>query len=197
MEALTRDTVAEACSREQFFDELVRKSYRQSFSLACRLTGNVAEAQDLVQESYVRAYRFFSRYDDSLPFTSWLYRIMANVNIDRARRRSRLKTMSLDQAGADGATSWDLPDSERGTENAIFDRALDGPLQSGLMSLNHQFRTAVLLADVECLGYEEIAEIMGTSVGTVRSRIHRGRRHLRNYLMRHHAAAYGSMANEL
>ena len=197
MFTLTRDKVESAADRELLFEELVRKSYRQSFSLACRLTGNAAEAEDLVQESFVRAFRFFHRYDRSLPFTSWLYRIMGNANIDRARRKARIKTMSIDQAGVDGTSRWDMPDTAAGPDRRVLSAALDGPIQKGLMTLNAEFRTAVLLADVEGLGYDEIAEVMHTSVGTVRSRIHRGRRQLRTYLVKHSPQTYGSLCDDL
>lgn len=149
-----------------------------------RLTGNQAEAEDLVQESFLRAFRFFHRYDEGLPFTSWLYRIMTNAHIDSVRRRGRLKTTSLDQSGLDGNTTWEIADEDASPEIPLMSRELDEPLQLGLMSMSADFRVAVLLADVEGMAYEEIAEVMQTSIGTVRSRIHRGRRQLREYLRR-------------
>lgn len=122
---------------------------------------------------------------------------MGNANIDRARRKSRIKTMSIDQAGVDGTSRWDMPDTAAGPDRQVLALALDGPIQKGLMTLNSEFRTAVLLADVEGLGYDEIAEVMHTSVGTVRSRIHRGRRQLRSYLVKHSPQTYGSLCDEL
>lgn len=108
----TRDRTASVGDRTLLFEGLIQDSYKQAYGLAYRLTGNVAEAEDLVQESFVRAYRFFHRYDETLPFTSWLYRIMTNAHIDMVRRRGRIKTTSLEASGTDGATTWDLPDSE-------------------------------------------------------------------------------------
>ncbi len=166
------------------FEGLCRTTYRQAYGFAMRLTSQSAEAEDLVQETYVRAFRFFHRYDENLPFSSWLFRIMTNVHIDMIRRRGRMKTTSLNQSmNADGAT-WDVADQNSHADAALLERSLDEPIQLGLKSMTPEFRIAVLLADVEGMAYEEIAEIMNTSVGTVRSRIHRGRKQLRDYLNR-------------
>lgn len=162
----------------------MRDTHRQAYGLAVRLTGNSTEAEDLVQETYVRAFRFFHRYDDGLPFTSWLYRIMTNVHIDMVRRKSRLRTVSLEQAGGTEGKTWDLPDASMNADETIGHEGFGDLLQLGLKAMTPEFRMAVVLADVEGMAYEEIAEIMETSVGTVRSRIHRGRKQLREYLDR-------------
>lgn len=160
----------------------MRETSRQAYGMAYRLTSNPHEAEDLLQETYVRAYRFFHRYDESLPFTSWIYRIMTNIHIDTVRKKSRLKLVSIEQGGVDGNQSWDLPDENAAADSNLMESSLDENLQLGLKAMSPDFRTAVVLADIEGLSYEEISEIMGTSVGTVRSRIHRGRRQLRSYL---------------
>jgi RNA polymerase sigma-70 factor (ECF subfamily) len=178
--------------QSRLFESLMRQSSRQAYALAYRLTGNSTEAEDLVQDTYVRAFRFFHRYDTSMAFTSWLYRIMSNAHIDQVRRRGRLKTTSLDQSGADGNSTWDLADDAARPDEEMVNASLAEPVQKGLLSMNVEFRTAVLLADVEGLAYEEIAEVMKTSVGTVRSRIHRGRLQLRKYLMKHAPNTYRS-----
>jgi RNA polymerase sigma-70 factor (ECF subfamily) len=182
---------------EETYENLVRTHYRQAYTFAFRLTGNSAEAEDLVQESFLRAYRFFGRYDAALPFTSWLYRIMANVHIDLVRRRGRLKTTSLELSGPDGETQWEFADRESAPDREMLANCLAEPVQRGLLAMTPEFRTAVLLADVEGLAYDEVAAIMGTSVGTVRSRIHRGRRQLRVYLLAHAPSTYGELAHDL
>jgi RNA polymerase sigma-70 factor (ECF subfamily) len=176
------------------FESLMRDTYKSAYTLAYRLTGNAAEAEDLVQEAFIRAYRFFHRYDDRLPFTSWLYRIMTNAHIDSVRRKGKLKLTPLD---SDGGNNWDLPDQNAGPERLMLQDQLEEPMQKGLLAMTSEFRTAVLLADVEGLAYDEVAEIMGTSVGTVRSRIHRGRKQLRNYLVKHAPKTYGGLKREL
>jgi len=195
--SVVREKSASVGDRSNLFESLIRDSYKQAYGLAYRLTGNVAEAEDLVQESFLRAYRFFHRYDESLPFTSWLYRIMTNAHIDMVRRRGRLKTTSLEASGTDGTTTWDLPDQEASPDRLMLANALDEPVQKALTSMTPEFRTAVLLADVEGLAYEEVAEIMRTSVGTVRSRIHRGRKQIRTHLLKHAPQTYRSFCDEL
>lgn len=183
--------------RSALFESLIRDTHKQAYGLAYRLTGNASEAEDLVQESFIRAYRFFHRYDEALPFTSWLYRIMANAHIDVVRRKGRLRTTSLEGAGSDGTGTWDLPDKDASPDRSMLESALEEPVQRALMAMTPEFRTAVLLADVEGLAYEEVAEIMRTSVGTVRSRIHRGRKQLRSYLLKASPDTYRSYCNEL
>lgn len=164
------------------FEQRMRDSYRQVYSLALRLSGNTQEAEDIVQESYLRAFRFFHKFDTSLSFTSWMFRILSNVHIDSARKRNKFKTCSLDRPNSLTESGWDIPDSTGSPDTMIEENQLEDTVQLGLMSMSYEFRTAVLLADVEGLAYEEIAEIMKTSIGTVRSRIHRGRIQLRQYL---------------
>lgn len=168
--------------RRAMFERRMSDSYRQAFNMAYRLTSNRAEAEDLLQETYVRAYRFFHRYDDNLPFTSWLYRIMTNIHIDAVRRHSRLRTVSIDQTGTDSGQAWELADEQSRSDSSLMEDQLDEPFQLGLKAMTPEFRMAVILADIEGMSYEEIALIMETSVGTVRSRIHRGRKQLRAHL---------------
>lgn len=184
LSALFKPRVADTCSSSEQFQTLLEQSYKQAFNLAMRLTGNHADAQDLVQETYIRAYRFFHRYDRSLPFTNWLYRIMSNAHIDSVRRRGRIKTTSIEQPSLNGSTSIDVADLDSSPDKEMLDSMMGEHLQAALMTMTPDFRTAVLLADVEGLAYEEIAEVMKTSVGTVRSRIHRGRRQLRASLLK-------------
>lgn len=190
LNALFKQKVAETGHSKELFEELLDRSNKQAFNLALRLTGNHTEAQDLVQETYIRAYRFFHRYDTSLPFTNWLYRIMSNAHIDTVRRRGRLKTTSLDQPSSTGATPMDVPDVHSSPDKTMLEDMMGEHVQSALMTMTPDFRTAVLLADVEGMAYEEIAEVMKTSVGTVRSRIHRGRKQLRSTLLKNCPEAY-------
>lgn len=178
------------------FEEQLRNSYRQAYNFAYRLTGNAADAEDLVQETYVRAFRFFHRYDEGLPFVNWLCRIMSNAHIDSIRKKSRIKTSSIDQQTTVGAPLQELPDYDSMPDRRILDQALNEHLQQGLVSISPEFRMAVLLADVEGLEYEEIAQVMNTSIGTVRSRIHRGRKQLKRFLVTR-SPEFARLANEL
>ncbi|MCS7207940.1 MAG: sigma-70 family RNA polymerase sigma factor [Fimbriimonadales bacterium] len=172
------------------FDELVHRYYQQAYNIAYRLTGNVADAEDLVQEAFLRAYRFFDRYDRSMPFMNWFNRILTNLYIDEYRRRGRLRTVSIDEAfstedGEEG-TPLDLPDLTPNPLEVALSKEYIEAIHEGLQQLSPEFRVAVVLADMEGHSYEEIAEIMNTSIGTVRSRIHRGRKQLRDQIKKRH-----------
>ncbi len=194
--ALFKARTAERTSKD-LFEALLEKSYKPAFNLALRLTANHAEAEDLVQETYLRAYRFFHRYDQSLPFTNWLYRIMSNAHIDSMRRKGRLKTMSLEQPSATSTAAIEVADTDATADRPMMDEMMGEHVQNALMTMTPEFRTAVLLADVEGMAYEEIADVMKTSVGTVRSRIHRGRKQLRVSLMKGCPELYRSVQSGL
>jgi RNA polymerase sigma-70 factor, ECF subfamily len=182
------------------FDALVRRCHRQAYNIAYRLSGNHADAEDLTQEAFVRAYRFFDRYNRTMPFENWLYRIISNVFIDEMRRRPRVKAHSLDQPLTGGSVESEIclevPDLTSDPETMMLQVELDEPLQMALNALPVDFRQAVILADVEGLSYEEIAETMGCSLGTVRSRLHRGRKMLRKRLQLEPGGAFAALGRE-
>jgi len=192
MQLVSQQTLASsapALTKAAEFESLVHRYQNSVYSIALRMTGNPHKAQDLTQEAFVRAYRAFDSYRRGTSFDKWLYRIVTNLYIDEVRRRKRTPyTESLDQpiSTHDGGTiERELPDSSTSPEE-VFDRThLDGRLQQALESLPPDFRMAVILCDIEGFSYEEIAQIMNTSIGTVRSRIHRGRRALREKLAPH------------
>jgi RNA polymerase sigma-70 factor (ECF subfamily) len=147
------------------------------------MTGNHEDAEDLAQEAYLRAYRSFGTYNRTLPFESWFFRILSNLFIDLLRRRPKQSPLSLDQPVGDEEGEEHLllqvPDEKSDPQDQLMEQVLDERLQTALARLSEPFRVAVLLCDVEGKTYEEIAEIMQSSIGTVRSRIHRGRMQLR------------------
>ena len=170
------------------FDNLVQRYHKQAYNIAYRLTGNHADAEDLTQEAFVRAFRFFGHYRRDLPFENWLYRIMSNLFVDELRRRPKAKIHSLDNPVASGDLSGDnnayleIPDSRDSPERVVLHEELDEQIQKALNTLPPDFRTTVILADIEGMSYEEISETMRCSLGTVRSRLHRGRKMLRSRL---------------
>jgi RNA polymerase sigma-70 factor (ECF subfamily) len=183
----------EAISANAEFEQLMRGAYRQAHSVAYRLTGNQVDAEDLLQESFVRAFRFFHRYDRSLPFLSWMYRIISNAHIDMVRRRNKLKPSSLDHGGKDGDQALEIADLSFCPGVELIRSSYSDCVQKALNAMNPEFRMAVVLSDVEGMSYEEIAAIMETSIGTVRSRIHRGRTQLRGFLLKLQPETYGRM----
>ncbi|MCL5102750.1 MAG: sigma-70 family RNA polymerase sigma factor [Armatimonadetes bacterium] len=169
------------------FDTLVQRYHKQAYNIAYRMAGNHADAEDLTQEAFIRAFRFFGQYRRELPFDSWLYKIMSNVFIDRLRRKPKAKIRSLDQpvVTEDGEAQFDVADTSAGPEECLISHEMDSRIQAALDTLPDAFRLAVIYADIEGLSYEEIAEATKTNIGTVRSRLHRGRRLLRNKLKKY------------
>lgn len=175
------------CARQQEFEALYHKNRQRAYNLAYRLLGNRAEAEDVTQDAFVRAWHSFSQYDRARPFESWLMRIVTNLVIDRRRRQKRVNICSLDApaaSGMDGSSILlELPDSSREPECLLMADTYEESLQHALSLLPPRYREPVLLADVEELSYEEIAALLNCPVGTVRSRIHRARLMLRDTLM--------------
>ena len=168
------------------FEQLLERTQRQAYNIAYRMTGNRDDAEDLTQEAYLRAYRSFGTYNRQLPFESWFFRILSNLFIDLMRRKPKQKPLSLDQPVGDDEGDDNLllqiADDNANPERNLMDTVMDERLQVALATLPEAFRTAVMLCDVEGKSYEEIAQAMGSSIGTVRSRIHRGRTMLRRLM---------------
>ena len=158
------------------WEAVVREHSARVYRLAYRLTGNTHDAEDLTQEVFVRVFRSLDSYVPGT-FEGWLHRITTNLFLDMARRRQRIRFEGL----ADETESR-LGGSEPTPAQAFDDRHLDGDIHAALMALAPEYRAAVILCDIEGLSYEEIAATLGVKLGTVRSRIHRGRAQLRQAL---------------
>jgi RNA polymerase sigma-70 factor (ECF subfamily) len=160
------------------WDELVRQHADRVYRLAYRLSGNQHDAEDLTQETFIRVFRSLQNYQPGT-FEGWLHRITTNLFLDMARRRARIRMEALPE-------DYDrVPADEPNPEQIYHDSRLGPDLQAALDSLPPEFRAAVVLCDIEGLSYEEIGATLGVKLGTVRSRIHRGRQALREYLAAH------------
>jgi RNA polymerase sigma-70 factor (ECF subfamily) len=155
------------------WDEVVRTHGQRVYRLAYRLTGNQHDAEDITQEVFVRVFRSLATYTPGT-FEGWLHRITTNLFLDLVRRRARIRFDAL----ADDAHDR-MPGREPTPAQAYDDTHLDPDIQAALDALSPEFRAAVVLCDIEGLSYEEIAATLGIKLGTVRSRIHRGRSQLR------------------
>ncbi|HSP60256.1 MAG TPA: RNA polymerase sigma factor SigE [Ornithinimicrobium sp.] len=160
------------------WEEIVREHSARVYRLAYRLTGNPHEAEDLTQDVFVRVFRSLDSYRPGT-FEGWLHRITTNLFLDRVRRRQRLRFDALTEE-----LSARLPiRAAAGQPEEAYEMNHLGPdVQAALMALPPQFRAAVVLADIEGFSYEEVARTLGVKMGTVRSRIHRGRALLRQSL---------------
>jgi RNA polymerase sigma-70 factor (ECF subfamily) len=158
------------------WDEIVRDHSARVYRLAYRLTGNRQDAEDLTQEVFVRVFRSLSSFQPGT-FEGWLHRITTNLFLDQARRKQRIRFDALPEDFSDRLPGL-LP-----TPDAEYVRDLfDADIEAALNELSPEYRAAVVLCDVEGLSYEEIASVLEVKIGTVRSRIHRGRSMLRKAL---------------
>jgi RNA polymerase sigma-70 factor (ECF subfamily) len=169
------------------FAELAMPYMSALYSAALRMTRNAADAEDLVQETYLRAYRGFGGFREGTNLKAWLYKILTNTFINSYRAKKRRP----DEVDLDDTEDFYLyrrlggleaAGAERTPETEVLDAIPDQMVKDALESLPEQFRMAVLLADVEGFSYKEIADIMGVPIGTVMSRLHRGRKQLQKSL---------------
>ena len=155
------------------WEEVVEQHSARVYRLAYRLTGNVHDAEDLTQDVFVRVFRSLHTYQPGT-FEGWLHRITTNVFLDKMRRKQRIRFDALSDESAAR-----LPSRGPGPEQRYHDAHFDDDVQRALDALSPDFRAAVVLCDIEGLSYEEVAATLGIKLGTVRSRIHRGRAQLR------------------
>jgi RNA polymerase sigma-70 factor, ECF subfamily len=167
------------------FEEQALPFMDQLYAAALRMTRNPSDAQDLVQETFVKAFAAFRQFEQGTNLKAWLYRILTNTFINSYRKKQREPY----QSAIDDLEDWQLGGAEsttarasRSAEAEAIDHLPDSAVKDALQAIPEDFRMAVYFADVEGFSYQEIADIMKTPIGTVMSRLHRGRRMLRDLL---------------
>jgi len=181
LETLTPD---ELIQRKKAFNEEAIPHMKLLYNYALRITGDQLDADDLLQDTYMRAFRFFHKFEKGTNCKAWLFRIMKNCYINKYRKNKK------EPAKVDYEDVQNFYDSIRSEvvdpndlEHKVFSNLLDDDLMNALNSLQDDYKTVVILCDLEGLSYEEIAEFLDCPIGTVRSRLHRGRKILQRKLI--------------
>jgi RNA polymerase sigma-70 factor (ECF subfamily) len=182
--AQTETTAPEDPALRARFERDVVPLIPNLYGAALRLTRNPQDAEDLVQEAYLRAYRGFSGFQEGTNLRAWMYRILTNTFINSYRKKQRQPVTVSDEDIEDWYLYDKLGESgvEASAESEVLEKIPDEDVQKALEDLPENFRMAVLLADVEGFSYKEIAEILEIPIGTVMSRLHRGRKALQKAL---------------
>jgi RNA polymerase sigma factor (sigma-70 family) len=174
------------------FNALVEAYQTQVYNLCLRMLGSPQAAEDAAQETFLSAHRHLPRFRGG-SFRAWLLRIASNACTDELRRRRRQPHLSLDAPAGEAAAALDVPDRAESPEQHALRAELGRHIQTALMELPRDQRLAVILCDLHGLSYEEIAGTIGTSLGTVKSRISRGRTRMRELLLAHRELLPGSL----
>jgi RNA polymerase sigma-70 factor (ECF subfamily) len=170
--------------RRDAFGELVSRYQARIYNAAIRLVDNPDDAADVVQDAFLNAYQSLHAFKGDAEFFTWLYRITFNTAI--SLKRKKRAAVSLDAVGPDGSIELDDPSEYVRPGLALERREDERQLQEAIARLSHEHREVLLLKDIEGLKYEDIAEILGVPIGTIRSRLHRARLELRDLLQPEH-----------
>lgn len=166
------------------FELLVAAYEKNVFNVALQMTGNREDAQDMAQEAFIKAYSSLSSFRGDSRFSSWLYRIVANVCLDFKRRQSRRPSASLTVEDDEGeSVQLDIADESQSPETLLEQKMTREAVREGLQQLPDEQRQILLLREIQGLSYEEIGEAMGLEAGTVKSRIFRARKKLCAFLL--------------
>ena len=174
-----------ARSEADRFEELVQEHRASIYRVAYRLCGTREDTEDLIQETLLEAFKAFGRFTPGTHFDRWIFRIMRNTFIDRLRSKPRVQCESLDRplvTDSNPIAAREIVDQANQPYVRLMARTLDGPIQDALDALPPDYRLVVVLSDIQQMSYEEVSKTLGCPIGTVRSRLHRGRAILKDRL---------------
>ena len=178
-------------NRRREFERLARRYQRDIFNAARRLTNSLSDAEDVAQEALIKAYISFDQFESGTNFRAWMLKVVATTHISQVRkelRQPRTITWEADQGEGSPPRPWHKSD-EPAPEAMVLNQQLDEPVQEALEQVPEEFRSAIILCDILGLSYREVSEVLKVPLGTVRSRICRGRRilaaHLKEYAEKH------------
>jgi RNA polymerase sigma-70 factor (ECF subfamily) len=170
--------------KHEEFERVALVHVHSLYNMALRFTRNPAEAEDLLQDTLVRAFRFFHRYQPGTNAKAWLFKILRNGFINRYRRaQKRPEEVDFSKFEESFESALELRQRPKGPEEELLERSLDEPIEAALRALPEEYRSVLLLAVVEDLSYREIAAALDCPIGTVMSRLHRARKHMKARLM--------------
>jgi RNA polymerase sigma-70 factor, ECF subfamily len=184
METLVKNRIKAIKKGDQnAYAEIVEIYKNKVYQLCYRMLGNRHEAEDVAQEAFIRAYVNIHTYNPNMKFSSWLYRIATNLSIDRIRKKKPDFYLDAEVSGTDGLTMYSqLAATEASPEDALESLELQETVQKAILKLPEKYRSVIVLKYIEELSLQEISEILDLPVGTVKTRIHRGREALRKQL---------------
>lgn len=167
------------------FEELVLEYEKKVYNVALRMVNNQEDAEDITQEAFIKAYNSLSNFRGDSKFSVWLTRIVSNMCLDLIRRRGRRPTISLSVEDEDGeSTELEISDIRQSPETIMDQQLTKDSVRRGLKQLPDEYREILLLREIQGLSYEEISAALDLEVGTVKSRIYRGRKKLCDYLIK-------------
>ena len=172
-------------AKKATFEEIAFEFMDSLYSTALRMTRNTAEAEDLVQDTYLRAFRFFDKFEPGTNFKAWIFKILTNTFINKYRKKARTpQQVQFDKVefGLENEDEFQEGKDWEGFDESNYEELFDDDIKSALSQLSVEFRMVILLADVEGFSYKEIADIIERPIGTVMSRLFRGRRMLQKIL---------------
>lgn len=158
------------------FERLIESYQKRAYNIALRIMCNEEDAKDMAQEAFIRIYKSIKDFKEQSSFSTWLYRIVTNVCLDEMRRKKKIKTETID-------TNYDEASCDKGTPENVYEiNEKRQQIMKAINELNEDYKTVIILRDIQGFSYEEISNILDCSIGTVKSRINRGRNILKDKL---------------